>query len=70
MLRSAGYGQVLLVTHKSDPDEPVPVDIGDKVLVRGEYRFSETGGSINWTQRDYSARRRHGWIELDGKRWE
>ena len=64
-----GNGQSILVEHRHGGDERVPVSINDTVLVRGEYQWSETGGIIHHTERDLSTQRRHGWIELQGKRY-
>lgn len=63
-------GQVLLVIHDQVTSGRVPVSINDTVLVRGEYQWSETGGILQFTHRDYSTRRMHGWIEHQGERYE
>lgn len=63
-------GQSLLVLHDRVAAKPVPVKVNDTVLVRGEYQWTETGGTLRFTQRDYSARRRHGWIEHQGQRYD
>ena len=62
-------GQSILVVHRAVPDDRVPVDINDNVLVRGEYVWTETGGTIRNTERDLSTQRRHGWIEYQGERY-
>ena len=56
-------GQRLLVLHDIKAAEDVPAEIGDVISVRGEYRWSEPGGSISRTHRDYGLDRRHGWIK-------
>lgn len=63
-------GQVLLVTHNLVDSKKVPVAIGDMVSVRGEYRWSERGGSLLWTTRDKGPNPRHGWIEHKGDRYD
>jgi len=63
-------GQVLLVTHDISVAETVPVSINHEVTVRGEYSWTEPGGLIHWTHRDYSVNRRHGWIEHQGQKYD
>ena len=63
-------GQSLLVIHDRVAAGEVPVSIGDAVTVRGEYAWSETGGSVKDTQHDPSIERRHGWVEHKGKRYQ
>ncbi|MGK2925446.1 MAG: DUF3465 domain-containing protein [Lysobacterales bacterium] len=63
-------GQSLLVLHDQVSGDRVPVKVDDTVLVRGEYQWSETGGTLRFTQRDYSPRRMHGWIEHKGRRYD
>jgi hypothetical protein len=63
-------GQTLLVIHDQKIGDRVPVAVNDTVLVRGEYQWTETGGTLRHTQRDYTARRRHGWIEHRGERYD
>ena len=63
-------GQTILVVHNQKIGERVPVAVNDTVLVRGEYQWSETGGTLRHTQRDYTPRRRHGWIDHKGERYD
>jgi hypothetical protein len=63
-------GQMVLVVHDQEAAGRVPVSVGDTVLVRGEYIWTETGGTLRHTQRDYSARRLHGWIDHRGERYD
>jgi len=63
-------GQALLVSHDLSKSEQVPVAVGDKVQVRGEYRWSEPGGMLVWTTRDKGPDPRHGWIEHKGDRYD
>lgn len=65
-----GNGQSLLVLHDQVSSDRVPVKVDDTVLVRGEYQWTETGGTLRFTQRDYSPRRLHGWIEHQGQRYD
>ena len=63
-------GQSVLIVHDQVAAKRVPVAIGDTVSVRGLYRWSETGGTVLFTEMDPSPRRRHGWVEFDGKRYQ
>lgn len=63
-------GQSLLILHDQVSGDQVPVKVDDTVLVRGEYQWTETGGMLRFTQRDYSPRRMHGWIEHQGRRYD
>jgi len=62
-------GQSILVVHRAGADSRVPARVNDNVLVRGEYVWTETGGTIRNTERDLSTQRRHGWIEYQGERY-
>lgn len=63
-------GQMVLVIHDQEAAGRVPVSVGDTVLVRGEFVWTETGGTLRQTHRDYSARRLHGWIDHQGERYD
>ncbi len=63
-------GQVLQVMHLNHPKEMIPLTVSDKVRVRGEYFWTETGGTIHNTERDLSLARRHGWVEHNGKKYK
>jgi len=63
-------GQSLLIGHDHSAGGKIPLAVGDRVTVRGEYSWSETGGTIRKTRRDLSPERRHGFVEHDGKRYQ
>jgi hypothetical protein len=63
-------GQLLLVVRNTRAGDRVPLEASDQVTVRGNYRWSELGGVIHGAQRDYSLGRMHGWVELDGKKYD
>ncbi|CAA6810207.1 MAG: Unknown protein [uncultured Thiotrichaceae bacterium] len=60
----------LLVAHNIDIAPRVPVSEGDRVTLHGEYAWNNRGGVIHWTHRDLKGRRKGGWIEANGKRYE
>lgn len=63
-------GQHILVGHDNGVSGSIPLFTLDEVSVRGEYEWTEKGGTIRSTQRDNSLRRRHGWIEHEGIRYD
>ena len=63
-------GQLLSVVRNTSAEDRVPLVASDQVTVRGNYRWSELGGVIHGVQRDYSLDRMHGWVELDGKKYD
>ena len=63
-------GQHLLVYHDYGNDEPIPLSARDQVVVRGDYDWSESGGTIRRTERDLSLERLHGWVEHKGKKYD
>lgn len=63
-------GQVLQINHLNSGKESIPLKVGDKITARGEYSWTETGGTIHDTSRDFSLARRHGWIEHKGKKYK
>jgi len=63
-------GQRLLVAHDYGLGERIPLNPLEPVTVRGEYEWTETGGTIRGTKRDRSLKRRHGWVEYDGRKYD
>jgi hypothetical protein len=63
-------GQLLMVVRNTSAGDRVPLESNDRVTVRGNYQWSELGGVIHGAQRDYSLDRMHGWVELDGKKYD
>ena len=63
-------GQHILVGHDNGVSAAIPLFVLDEVTVRGEYEWTEKGGTIRSTQRDSSLNRRHGWIAIKDKRYD
>lgn len=63
-------GRSVLIAHNIDLAERVPVERGDRIRVRGEFEWNDKGGVIHWTHRDPAGRRRGGWIEHGGRRFD
>lgn len=47
----------------------VPVREGNVVAFRGEYEYTDFGGTLHWTHHDPRGTHDDGWIEYDGKRY-
>lgn len=64
-------GQTLLVAHNIDLAPRIPdLREGDTVAFKGEYEWSEQGGTIHWTHRDPDGDHAAGWLWHDGQRYE
>ncbi len=63
-------GQMVMVVRNASVEDRVPLEASDRVPVRGKYQWTDLGGIIRGTQRDYSLDRMHGWVELDGKKYD
>ena len=63
-------GRSLFFAHNVDEAPRVPdLREGDVISFRGEWRDNEMGGAMHWTHRA-SGRRKGGWLERDGVRYE
>lgn len=46
-----------------------PAREGQSVRFRGEYEYSDKGGSVHWTHHDPKQWHEDGWVEIDGQRY-
>ena len=64
-------GRSLFFAHNVDEAPRVPdLREGDEISFRGEWRDNERGGAMHWTHRAGAGRRKGGWLERDGVRYE
>lgn len=62
--------KTLLLAHNIDIASRIPVRVGSKLKVRGQYEWNEKGGVIHWTHRDKNNKHAHGWVEYNNKRYQ
>ncbi len=62
--------RTVLIAHNIDLAERLPLREGDSVTVRGEYEWTQQGGTMHWTHHDPKGWRDGGWIEHAGIRYE
>lgn len=62
----------VLVAHNVSTAPRVPIRPGDSITLRGEYEYSEKGGTIHFTHKPkYNSRKAQaGWIEFKSQRYE
>lgn len=62
----------VLVAHNISTAPRVPIRQGDSITLRGEYEFTEKGGTIHFTHKPkYNSRNaKSGWIEFKGAKYE
>ncbi len=63
-------GTTLLVAHDTAMAPRVPLAVGDRPILHGEYIWNHKGGLIHWTHHTDTPRHEGGWIEFNGKRYE
>lgn len=61
----------ILIAHNIDTSPRVPASEGDLISFRGEYEWTEKGGTVHFTHAPKFARKTPGgWIDYKGKRYE
>lgn len=56
----------LLISHNIDLAHRIPVEVGDKVTVYGQYEWNEKGGVVHWTHDDPDKEHPAGWVKHKG----
>ena len=70
MRLGSGCSVVVRVEANTDFTGPIPLSVGDRVAVKGEYEYYPIGGVIHWTHRDPRGRHEGGHIEVAGRQYE
>lgn len=63
-------GHTIKISHNVDLAPKVPVRKGDRIRFRGRFEYNAKGGVVHWTHHDPRGRKRGGWLEHGGKRYE
>jgi hypothetical protein len=69
IVQVAGATQTLLIDNNVDIGKRVPVAVGDRVTIHGEYVWNDQGGLVHFTHHDPQRTHEDGWIELRGVRY-
>ena len=60
----------VLIAHNIDLASSVPINVGDRVSIRGQYEWNHKGGVIHWTHHDPNKSHPEGWIIHNGNKYE
>ena len=60
----------VLIAHNIDLASRVPITVGDRVSIRGQYEWNHKGGVIHWTHHDPNKNHPEGWIMHNETKYE
>ncbi len=63
-------GKSVLIASNMDLVKKIPIDVGDEIVIKGEYIWNEKGGVIHWTHRDPRHQHPDGFIYYKGKLYQ
>jgi hypothetical protein len=63
-------GHRVLISHDLEIAPRVPVSVHSTIRFRGEFDWTEAGGTIHWTHRDPNGKRKGGWIDHLEQRYQ
>lgn len=70
LLLAVENGSTVLLAHDIKYAPKVPVQVGDMLVVKGEYIWNRKGGVVHWTHHSDTPRHEGGYIEFGGQRYE
>ena len=70
ILKVIGSNNTLLLAHNIDIANRVPAQVGQELVVYGQYEWNEKGGVIHWTHRDKNNRHPNGWVLHNNNRYQ
>jgi Protein of unknown function (DUF3465) len=62
----SGCALVVRVEVNTDFTGTIPLSVGQRVLVKGDYEYYSRGGVIHWTHRDPRGRHENGYVDVNG----
>jgi hypothetical protein len=62
----SGCALVVRVEVNTDFTGTIPLSVGQRVLVKGDYEYYSRGGVIHWTHRDPRGRHENGYVGVNG----
>jgi len=66
----SGCSLIVRVEANTDFTGPIPIERGERVVVKGEYEYYPLGGVVHWTHRDPRGRHEGGFIEAGGQTYD
>lgn len=63
-------GTTVLVAHNTRSAPRVPVQVGDWIVISGEYVWNKKGGLMHWTHHSDTPKHAGGFIDFKGKRYQ
>ena len=70
LLLAVENGSTVLLAHDIKYASKVPVQVGDQLVVKGEYIWNRKGGVVHWTHHSDTPRHEGGYVEFNGQRYE
>ena len=64
-----GAFSVVRVEVNTDFTGTIPLSLGQRVLVKGDYEYYSRGGVIHWTHRDPRGRHENGYVDVNGTKY-
>jgi hypothetical protein len=62
----SGCAIVVRVEVNTDFTGSIPLSVGERVLVKGDYEYYSRGGVIHWTHRDPRGHHENGYVDVSG----